>query len=80
MSVELPELHIAEIVCKTLAVIPEGIAALLPTAIRTVRRWLFRLGGPGLIPLGVLENSLVVQDNAQQRVVYVEPAIVIDES
>jgi membrane protein YqaA with SNARE-associated domain len=33
------------------------IAALLPTAARSVRRWLFHLGGLGLIPLGLLDNS-----------------------
>ena len=33
------------------------IAALLPTAARSVRRWLFHLGGIGLIPLGLLDNS-----------------------
>ena len=31
-------------------------AALLPAA-RSVRRWLFHLGGLGLIPLGLLDNS-----------------------
>lgn len=30
---------------------------LLPTAARSVRRWLFQLGGLGLIPLGLLDNS-----------------------
>jgi hypothetical protein len=57
-----------------------AVAAFLPIAVRSVRRGLFRLGGSALIPLGVLDDSLVVQDNAQQRVVYVEPAVVIDES
>jgi membrane protein YqaA with SNARE-associated domain len=33
------------------------IAWLLPTAVRSVRRWLFHLGGVGLIPLGLLDNS-----------------------
>jgi len=33
------------------------IAALLPAAARSVRRWLFHLGGIGLIPLGLLDNS-----------------------
>ena len=33
------------------------IAALLPSAARAVRRWLFHLGGIGLIPLGLLDNS-----------------------
>ena len=33
------------------------IAALLPTAARSLRRWLFHLGGLGLIPLGLLDNS-----------------------
>ncbi len=35
------------------------IAALLPTAARSMRRWLFHLGGIGLIPLGLLDNSLL---------------------
>jgi len=35
------------------------IAALLPAAARSVRRWLFHLGGLGLIPLGLLDNSPV---------------------
>jgi membrane protein YqaA with SNARE-associated domain len=35
------------------------IAALLPAAARSVRRWLFHLGGLGLIPLGLLDNSLI---------------------
>jgi membrane protein YqaA with SNARE-associated domain len=33
------------------------IAPLLPAAARSVRRWLFHLGGLGLIPLGILDNS-----------------------
>jgi membrane protein DedA with SNARE-associated domain len=40
-------------------VIGQVIAALKPTAARSVRRWLFHLGGVGLIPLGVLDNSLI---------------------
>ena len=35
------------------------IAALLPTAVRSMRRWLFHLGGIGLIPLGLLDSSLI---------------------
>jgi hypothetical protein len=35
------------------------IAALMPIAARTARRWLFRAGGIGLIPLGLLDNSLI---------------------
>jgi membrane protein YqaA with SNARE-associated domain len=35
------------------------IAAFLPTAARSVRRWLFHLGGLGLVPLGLLDNSLI---------------------
>jgi len=35
------------------------IAALLLTAARSVRRWLLHLGGLGLIPLGLLDNSLI---------------------
>jgi len=33
------------------------IAASLPTALRSARHWLFHLGGIGLIPLGILDNS-----------------------
>jgi len=33
------------------------IVAVLPTALRSARRWLFHLGGLGLIPLGLLDNS-----------------------
>jgi membrane protein YqaA with SNARE-associated domain len=33
------------------------ISALAPTHSRTVMRWLFHLGGIGLIPLGLLDNS-----------------------
>jgi membrane protein YqaA with SNARE-associated domain len=33
------------------------IAASLPAALRSVRHWLFHLGGLGLIPLGLLDNS-----------------------
>jgi membrane protein YqaA with SNARE-associated domain len=33
------------------------IAALLPPGMRSARRWLFHLGGLGLIPLGFLDNS-----------------------
>ena len=35
------------------------IAALLPTAARSMRGWLFHLGGLGLIPLGLLDSSLI---------------------
>ncbi len=35
------------------------IAALLPTALRSMRRWLFHAGGIGLIPLGLLDSSLI---------------------
>src|ERR1700733_14570132 len=35
------------------------IAASLPSAARSVPRWLFHLGGLGLIPLGLLDNSLI---------------------
>jgi len=33
------------------------IAAAVPTALRAVRHWMFHLGGIGLIPLGLLDNS-----------------------
>jgi membrane protein YqaA with SNARE-associated domain len=35
------------------------MAALKPSAARSVRRWLVHLGGVGLIPLGILDNSLI---------------------
>lgn len=35
------------------------IAAATPTAARRLRRWIFHLGGIGLIPLGLLDNSLL---------------------
>ena len=35
------------------------LAAATPTAERSVRRWLFHLGGVGLIPLGLVDNSLI---------------------
>ena len=35
------------------------IASLAPTAVRSMRRWLLRLGGIGLIPLGLLDSSLI---------------------
>jgi membrane protein YqaA with SNARE-associated domain len=35
------------------------IAAVKPSAARSVRRWLVHLGGVGLIPLGILDNSLI---------------------
>ena len=33
------------------------IGAAVPTALRAVRHWMFHLGGIGLIPLGLLDNS-----------------------
>jgi membrane protein YqaA with SNARE-associated domain len=39
--------------------IAQVIAAVKPTAARSVRRWLFDLGGLGLIPLGLLDSSLI---------------------
>jgi len=33
------------------------IAAAVPTTLRAVRHWMFHLGGIGLIPLGLLDNS-----------------------
>jgi membrane protein YqaA with SNARE-associated domain len=35
------------------------IAALLPLAVRSARRWLFHFGGIGLIPLGLVDSSLI---------------------
>jgi len=33
------------------------LAALVPTASQSLRRWLYHLGGVGLIPVGLLDNS-----------------------
>jgi membrane protein YqaA with SNARE-associated domain len=38
-------------------IIGHVIAAGVPTALRTLRHWMFHLGGIGLIPLGLLDNS-----------------------
>jgi membrane protein YqaA with SNARE-associated domain len=38
-------------------IIGHVIAAAVPTALRTLRHWMFHLGGIGLIPLGLLDNS-----------------------
>jgi len=35
------------------------IAAVTPTAARSLRRWIVHLGGLGLIPLGLLDNSII---------------------
>ena len=35
------------------------IAAVAPTLARSVRRWLFHLGGIGFIPLGLLDSSIL---------------------
>jgi len=38
-------------------IIGSAVAAAAPTALRSVRHWIFHLGGLGLIPLGLLDNS-----------------------
>jgi len=38
-------------------IIGHVFAALLPAAARSVRLWLFHLGGLGLVPLGLLDNA-----------------------
>jgi membrane protein YqaA with SNARE-associated domain len=40
-------------------IIAHLVAAVKPTAAHQVRRWLFHLGGIGLIPLGILDSSLI---------------------
>jgi membrane protein YqaA with SNARE-associated domain len=40
-------------------IIVQIIAAAAPTAARSLRRWIFHLGGLGLIPLGLLDSSLI---------------------
>lgn len=40
-------------------IIGQIVAVATPTAARSFRRWIIRLGGVGLIPLGLLDNSLI---------------------
>jgi membrane protein YqaA with SNARE-associated domain len=40
-------------------ILVQVMAALKPSAARSVRRWLVHLGGVGLIPLGILDSSLI---------------------
>jgi membrane protein YqaA with SNARE-associated domain len=40
-------------------ILAQVMAALKPSAARSVRRWLVHLGGVGLIPLGILDSSLI---------------------
>jgi membrane protein YqaA with SNARE-associated domain len=40
-------------------VIHQIIALATPTAARSVRLWIYRLGGVGFIPLGILDNSII---------------------
>ncbi len=40
-------------------ILVQVIAALKPSATRSVRRWFVHLGGIGLIPLGILDSSLI---------------------
>src|ERR1700691_3234135 len=40
-------------------IIVQIIAAAAPTAAHSLRRWIFHLGGLGLIPLGLLDSSLI---------------------
>ena len=35
------------------------LAQATPTAARSFRRWIYRLGGVGFIPLGILDNSII---------------------
>ena len=35
------------------------LAIVAPTLARSVRRWIFHLGGLGFIPLGLLDNSVI---------------------
>jgi membrane protein YqaA with SNARE-associated domain len=37
----------------------ETIASAAPTVARSVRHWIYQLGGLGLIPLGLLDNSII---------------------
>ena len=40
-------------------ILVQVMAVLKPSAARSVRRWLVHLGGVGLIPLGILDSSLI---------------------
>jgi hypothetical protein len=46
------------------------VAALLPMAARSMRRGLFYLGGRGLIPLGLLDSSLIPPPAAGAALVF----------
>jgi hypothetical protein len=35
------------------------LAIVAPTLARSVRRWIFHLGGLGFIPLGLLDSSVI---------------------
>jgi len=35
------------------------LAIAAPTVARSLRRWIFHLGGLGFIPLGLLDNSVI---------------------
>ena len=39
--------------------IPQIIAVAAPTVARSVRHWIYHLGGLGFIPLGLLDNSVI---------------------
>ena len=39
--------------------IPQVVAAAAPAVARSVRHWIYQLGGLGFIPLGLLDNSVI---------------------
>ena len=39
--------------------IPQVVAAAAPAVARSVRHWIYQLGGVGFIPLGLLDNSII---------------------
>jgi len=49
------------------------LAIVAPTLARSVRRWIFHLGGLGFIPLGLLDSSVIPlpgsMDNPDDRLV-----------
>jgi membrane protein YqaA with SNARE-associated domain len=40
-------------------IVRQILAIVAPTVARSVRRWIFHLGGLGFIPLGLLDNSVI---------------------
>ena len=50
---------------------PQMIAVLAPAVLSGLRRWIYQLGGLGLIPLGLLDNSLIPLPGSMSSDVFV---------